>query len=146
MGVDRLSCGGARRRCEEVRGEERGLREERGPAQVDCRGRGGGNADGDLVESRWRSGSTSRDANVKGLARGEARERERDEKAREGTGEARDDERETCTLRCTRENERDTWLQREREREPRTRARERERAHTRECVVAGCASYIEALE
>ena len=29
-----------------------------------------------------------------GLARGEARERERDEKAREGTGEARDDERE----------------------------------------------------
>ena len=62
---------------------------------------------------RYRAGYCC-DANVEGLARGEARER------REGTrghwrGERRR-ERETCTLRCTGENERDTWLQRERER------------------------------
>ena len=74
---------------------------------------------------------TSRDANEEGLVRGEARER--DEKAR-GTRKARDAEREreTCTLRCTRKNERDTWLQRERE--PRTRERERERESTRRAV------------
>ena len=32
------------------------------------------------------------------------------------------------------------------EREPHAREKARERAHTRECDVAGCASYIEALE
>ena len=41
-----------------------------------------------------------------------------------------------------RENERDTWLQRE----SHARERERESTRTRECDVAGCASYIEALE
>ena len=56
---------------------------------------------------------------------GSERETRRHERALERRETTR--ERETCTLRCTRENERDTWLQRERE--PRTRARERERAH-----------------
>ena len=71
--------------------------------------------------------------------------REKDEKAR-GTRERRETprERETCTLRCTRERTRET--RGSKEREPRTRARERESTRTRECDVAGCASYIEALE
>ena len=92
------------------------------------------------VEPRRHEGSTSRDANVEGLARGEVRGRREDTR---GHG------------RCKRRRERDVHAkvhEREREkhvapkREPRTRARERESTHTRECDVAGCASYIEALE
>ena len=70
------------------------------------------------------TGPSGNETNEEGLARREARETRRPE-AREGTREERDAARETCTLRCTRENERDTWLQRERA------THERERAHTR---------------
>ena len=65
----------------------------------------------------------------RGWREGEARETRRPE-AREGTREERDAarERETCMLRCTRENERDTWLQRERA------THESERESTRRAV------------
>ena len=78
-------------------------------------------------EPRRRVGPTSRDTNVgsRREERAEAREEPRAVERREA---------ETRVERETRgERERDAW-------------RERERAHTRECNVAGCASYIEALE
>ena len=87
--------------------------------------------------------TVNRDGAVEGLARGEARERRESPRHER---EARDAERETCTLRCTRERTRETRGSKEREPRTRARERERERAHARECDVAGCASYIEALE
>ena len=71
---------------------------------------------------------------------------------REERAEAREEPR------AVERREAETRVERERrvasEREPRgererhaiASERERERAHTRECDVAGCASYIEALE
>ena len=54
--------------------------------------------------------------------------------------------RETCTLRCTRTRERDERRIAHGRRERATCERERESESTRKCDVAGCASYIEALE
>ena len=77
------------------------------------------------VEPRRHKGSTSRDANVDWLARGEVRGRQEDERVRE----MQETTRATCTLRCTRERTKET--RGSKEREPSTRAREREHTHTR---------------